>query len=71
MIQSALRRSDADIEAIIAEGGRVRLCKGAYKEPAAVAYQDKAEVDDGVRAADAPADAGGPLPGARDARRAR
>ncbi len=46
VIQAALRRSDADIEAIIAEGGCVRLCKGAYKEPAAVAYQDKAEVDD-------------------------
>ena len=45
VIQSALRRSDDDIEAIIAEGGRVRLCKGAYKEPAGVAYQDKAEVD--------------------------
>jgi proline dehydrogenase len=46
VIQSALRRSDADIEAIIEAGGRVRLCKGAYKEPAAVAWQDKAEVDD-------------------------
>ena len=45
MIQSSLRRSDDDIEAIIAEGGRVRLCKGAYKEPASVAYQDKADVD--------------------------
>jgi proline dehydrogenase len=45
VIQSALRRSDDDIEAIIADGGRVRLCKGAYKEPASVAYQDKAEVD--------------------------
>ncbi len=45
VIQSALRRSDADVEALIAEGGRVRLCKGAYKEPARVAWQDKAEVD--------------------------
>ena len=45
VIQSSLRRSDDDIEAIIAEGGRVRLCKGAYKEPASVAYQDKADVD--------------------------
>jgi proline dehydrogenase len=45
VIQAALRRSQADVEAIIAEGGRVRLCKGAYKEPAEVAYQDKAEVD--------------------------
>jgi proline dehydrogenase len=45
VIQSALRRSDQDIEAIIEVGGRVRLCKGAYKEPALVAYQDKADVD--------------------------
>jgi proline dehydrogenase len=45
VIQSSLRRSDADIEVIIEAGGRVRLCKGAYKEPAADAYQDKAEVD--------------------------
>ena len=46
VIQSALRRSADDVEAIIAAGGRVRLCKGAYKEPAGVAYQDKAEVDE-------------------------
>jgi proline dehydrogenase len=46
VIQAALRRSEADVEAIIAEGGRVRLCKGAYKEPDAVAFQDKHEVDE-------------------------
>ena len=46
VIQSALRRSEADVEAIIAEGGRVRLCKGAYKEPDAVAFQEKHEVDE-------------------------
>jgi proline dehydrogenase len=45
VIQAALRRSEADLEAVVAEGGRVRLCKGAYKEPAAVAYQEKADVD--------------------------
>jgi proline dehydrogenase len=45
VIQSALRRSDGDIEALIAEGARVRLCKGAYKEPGRVAWQDKADVD--------------------------
>ena len=45
VIQAMLRRSDADVEAIIAEGGRVRLCKGAYREPAAAAYQAKSEVD--------------------------
>ena len=46
VIQAALRRSDADVEAIIGAGGRVRLCKGAYKEPSSVAYADKAEVDE-------------------------
>ena len=34
VIQAALRRSPADVEALIAEGARIRLCKGAYVEPA-------------------------------------
>ena len=46
VIQAALRRSDRDVESIIEAGGRVRLCKGAYKEPTAVAYAEKAEVDE-------------------------
>jgi proline dehydrogenase len=46
VIQSALRRSADDVETLIAAGARVRLCKGAYKEPASVAYQEKAEVDE-------------------------
>lgn len=45
VIQAALRRSPADVEALIAERARVRLCKGAYVEPASVAYPDKADVD--------------------------
>jgi len=45
VIQAALRRSPADIEALIAEGARVRLCKGAYVEPSSVAWPDKADVD--------------------------
>jgi proline dehydrogenase len=45
VIQAALRRSPADIEALIAEQARIRLCKGAYVEPAAVAHPDKADVD--------------------------
>jgi proline dehydrogenase len=45
VIQTALRRSPADIEALIGEGARVRLCKGAYVEPAAVAFPDKPDVD--------------------------
>jgi proline dehydrogenase len=45
VIQSALRRSSADVDAIIAVGGRVRLCKGAYDEPGSVAYRTRAAVD--------------------------
>ncbi len=45
VLQSALRRTEADVETLIAEGARIRLCKGAYKEPAAVAYPHKADVD--------------------------
>jgi proline dehydrogenase len=45
VIQSALRRSPADVDVLIGEGARVRLCKGAYQEPAAVAHQDRAEID--------------------------
>ena len=46
VIQAYMRRSKGDIERLNADKARVRLCKGAYKEPAAVAYQDKREVDD-------------------------
>ena len=45
VIQSALRRSRKDIEELIAQGVRVRLVKGAYKEPPGVAFQTKSEVD--------------------------
>jgi proline dehydrogenase len=45
VIQTALRRSPHDVETLIGEGARIRLCKGAYVEPAAVAYPDKADVD--------------------------
>ena len=45
VIQAALRRSAEDVEALIAERARVRLCKGAYVEPATVAHPDKANVD--------------------------
>lgn len=45
VIQSMLRRSEADVERLIAEGARVRLVKGAYKEPAPLAFQDKHEVN--------------------------
>ncbi len=45
VIQAALRRSEADIEVLIAERARVRLCKGAYREPADVAFKSREEVD--------------------------
>jgi proline dehydrogenase len=45
VLQSDLRRSDADLQRMNALGARVRLVKGAYREPKAVAYQGKADVD--------------------------
>lgn len=45
VIQSYLYRSEADIERLIEDGARVRLCKGAYAEPAEVAFPNKADVD--------------------------
>ncbi len=45
VIQSYLKRSVADVEELNSRGIRVRLCKGAYLEPASVAYQAKADVD--------------------------
>jgi proline dehydrogenase len=45
VIQAYLYRSQADIDRLASEGGKVRLCKGAYKEPAEVAYPKKSDVD--------------------------
>src|ERR1044072_9038885 len=45
VIQSYLKRSPADIHKLNVMGVRVRLVKGAYKEPNTVAYQKKSEVD--------------------------
>jgi proline dehydrogenase len=45
VIQSYMRRSESDVEKLLAEGIRIRLCKGAYKEPAEIAFQPKSEVD--------------------------
>jgi proline dehydrogenase len=45
VIQSYLYRSQNDIEQLIADGIRVRLCKGAYKEPAEFAFPKKSDVD--------------------------
>ena len=45
VIQAYLYRSEKDVEALLAEGIRIRLCKGAYQEPAEIAFQKKADVD--------------------------
>jgi proline dehydrogenase len=45
VLQAALSRSENDVARINALGGRIRLVKGAYKEPKAVAYQKKSDVD--------------------------
>ena len=45
VLQSYLRRTDADVERAITAQCRVRLCKGAYQEPATLAYPDKTDVD--------------------------
>ena len=49
VIQSYLRRSAADVEVLDRERIAVRLCKGAYDEPASVAYPAKADVDASYR----------------------
>jgi proline dehydrogenase len=45
VIQAYLHRSEADIRQLIDEGIRVRLCKGAYQEPASVAFARKQDTD--------------------------
>lgn len=45
VIQAYLRRSAQDIETLMADGIRVRLCKGAYREPAELAFPAKKDVD--------------------------
>jgi proline dehydrogenase len=45
VLQAYLYRTEADCRDLAHEGSRVRLCKGTYREPESVAFQDKAEVD--------------------------
>jgi len=45
VLQSYLRRTEADCRDLAYEGSRVRLCKGAYNEPESVAFGDKHDVD--------------------------
>jgi proline dehydrogenase len=45
VIQSYLKRSENDVSSLLSEGIRIRLCKGAYKEPADIAFAEKSAVD--------------------------
>ena len=45
VLQAYLHRTEADCRALAYEGSRVRLCKGAYKEPESVAFQSRLDVD--------------------------
>jgi proline dehydrogenase len=45
VIQSYLFRSEADVAALLLTGSRIRLCKGAYKEPEEIAFPEKKDVD--------------------------
>ena len=45
VLQAYLHRTEQDCRALATAGSRVRLCKGAYKEPAAVAFQSPEQVD--------------------------
>lgn len=45
VLQAYLKRTEDDCNHLSGSGSRIRLCKGAYSEPASVAYQGKAAVD--------------------------
>src|SRR5207248_11313707 len=45
-IQSYMRRSDKDIEDLVKLGSAIRMVKGAYLEPASIAYPEKRKVDE-------------------------
>ena len=45
VLQSYLYRCEEDVSLLLADGIRIRLCKGAYKEPSSLAFPDKADVD--------------------------
>jgi proline dehydrogenase len=49
VLQAYLRRTEADCAALAGPGSRVRLCKGAYDEPASVAFRERREVDESYR----------------------
>jgi proline dehydrogenase len=45
VLQAMLYRSEQDVERLIEVGAHLRLCKGAYLEPASIAYPDKRDTD--------------------------
>lgn len=45
VLQSYLHRTEGDVRDLATAGSRVRLCKGAYREPASVAHQERADID--------------------------
>jgi len=49
VLQAMLRRSEADVREAVERGDRVRLCKGAYREPASLAWQTMPEIRDSYR----------------------
>ncbi|HVN48529.1 MAG TPA: proline dehydrogenase family protein [Bacteroidota bacterium] len=46
VIQACLRRSEADVLALIKEGANIRLCKGIYNELPSIAFKDRGEIRD-------------------------
>ncbi len=45
VLQAYLRRTAADARRLVGQGIRIRLCKGAYQEPATIAFPEKSDVD--------------------------
>jgi proline dehydrogenase len=45
VLQAYLRRTEEDAARLLVQGIRIRLCKGAYKEPASIAFPAKSQVD--------------------------
>jgi proline dehydrogenase len=48
-LQAGLRRTEADVERLAPDGCRIRLCKGAYAEPAAIAHQRRQDIEAAFR----------------------
>ena len=71
VLQAYLKRTEADCREFAASGARIRLCKGAYDEPASVAFRDRDDVTDSLPALPAGADGGLGLPDGRLARSRR